>query len=292
MSAPTAPTISLIAAIALADAGYPTPSATMTAQAEGPWTRAIKNDVWVKQKRLKCLQTSEVAIVTTGLSRYSNPDDYASGLSLTLMGGTFGTAQTADAGSITLAASEATSDVVGREILIYSGTGIGSLSQVYAYNATTKVASVSPAWATTPVVGDGYMIVTDYTPLREAPAWRLDELRFPTAVQKPSMFHQIGDEDFGEFIFDTVPDTTYGLRMRYYGNLMTLDTASVTLATFYSRFEHVVYKGLFAKALRRKDDDRWLAAEADYKKDLHDACKEETYGSDISDMQSQVKDFF
>lgn len=291
MAAPTAPTIDLIADTALKDAGYSNPSSALISEATGAWTRSIKNEIWVKQKRILSLQKSAVAVVTEGLSRYSNPDDYATGLSLMLLGGTLGTAQTGGAGTITLSASEPTSDVVGREIFIYSGTGIGSISQCYSYDASTKIALVSPAWETNPAASSGYMIVTEYTPIREAPAWRMDELRFPTAIQKPSTFHPVGDEDFGEFIFDTVPDTTYGVRMRYYANLMSLDLSSTALATFLSGFESVFSKGIFAKALKRKDDDRWLAADADYRKTLVDTCNDGKYGSDISDMQSQVKDY-
>lgn len=291
MAAPTAPTVGTIVSTALADAGISNPSTALTATAEGRWFSQIKNKIWSKEKKLKSLQTSSVGIVTRGLSRYSNPSDYASDLTITLLDGDTYTAAGGSASGITLDSSDPSTDLVGREILITAGTGAGSIAQVTAFDSSTKEATVSPSWATAPTSGSTYMIVSAYHPLRQAPAWRHDELRAPTMRERPRTFHPIGDEDHGEFIFDTAPDKAYGMRNRYFASLMTLDTTATAHDTFLQRFETVFYKGIFALALRRKDDDRWQSAEVDFERELRTTCAADKYGTDISDLQAQVKDF-
>ena len=73
------------------------------------------------------------------------------------------TAQCGDAGSSTTidldgAASAVTDFFKGQLIAIVAGTGIGQARTCTAYNGTTKVATVSPAWATTPD-GDSYFMI-------------------------------------------------------------------------------------------------------------------------------------
>lgn len=73
---------------------------------------------------------------------------------------TSGTAAGGAAGSITLAAgaSSVNDFYVGRAISIISGTGVGQTRTCTAYNGTTKVATISPNWATTPSGGPTYFI--------------------------------------------------------------------------------------------------------------------------------------
>jgi hypothetical protein len=63
-----------------------------------------------------------------------------------------GTAQAGAAGSITLAAGESavTDFYKDMAVVIVGGTGAGQVRRVSAYNGTTKVATVSANWATTP----------------------------------------------------------------------------------------------------------------------------------------------
>lgn len=62
------------------------------------------------------------------------------------------TAQAGAAGSITLDASaSATTDFYKyQQVYLISGTGAGQARQITAYNGTTKVATVDPAWTTAP----------------------------------------------------------------------------------------------------------------------------------------------
>lgn len=62
------------------------------------------------------------------------------------------TAQTGASSTITLdaSASSTTDFYVGAWVYLTGGTGVGQARQVTAYNGTTKVATVSPNWATAP----------------------------------------------------------------------------------------------------------------------------------------------
>lgn len=290
MAAPTAPTVSTLVSAALADAGYANPATALTAIAEGLWLLEIKNLIWAKQKRLKCLQKTAVGITTIGVSRYANPSDFSSDLKITLLSGDTGTAQTGASGSVTLQSGDSID--VGKELLITAGTGAGSLSQVSDFDTSTLVATVSPNWPTAPAASSTYMKVSRYAPLIDGPAWDYDALRIPTTAGEPTKFYALGDEDHGEFVLDKAPDKAYGMRNRYYANLMNLDVTSTTHATFLLRFQSVLSKGIFSKALKRKDDTRWLEAESDFLRTLDKVCDEEKYGSDNSTMTQRINDFF
>jgi hypothetical protein len=77
-----------------------------------------------------------------------------------------GLAQAGAAGTITLnaLASSVDSTYVGQSIFIRSGTGADQAGRVTAYNGTTKVATVTPDWVTTPDSTSGYVTLPDGSP--------------------------------------------------------------------------------------------------------------------------------
>ena len=176
MAAPTAPTLISISTEGLKKAGYSDPNSTQLTRAQDQYMEEVKNDlsILLGGRRLKYLYTTAYTVTTIGLHRYASPTDYANDMSMTaLYGTTTGTAQTGAIGSVTLAATEDISSdaIIGRYILITSGTGASSSSQCTAYNSTTKVATVTPNFTTAPAASSGYMVVTDYYPLTQTPAW-------------------------------------------------------------------------------------------------------------------------
>lgn len=72
-----------------------------------------------------------------------------------------GTAQAGAAGSITLAAGASANDdeYNGRAVKITSGTGSGQHRPISDYNGTTKVATVSANWDTTPDATSVYEVI-------------------------------------------------------------------------------------------------------------------------------------
>ena len=78
-----------------------------------------------------------------------------------LQGSHSGTAQAGAANSITLdsSGSSSTTDFYKYAVVeIVSGTGIGQSRQITAYNGTSKVATVDPAWTTAPDATSNYVI--------------------------------------------------------------------------------------------------------------------------------------
>ena len=253
MAAPTDPTLRDIITEGLKKAGIRTPSPSELDRAETAWMSEIKNDIWIKEKKLKSLYTSSVIILTKGLSRYSMPSNYASDLSLVLMQGTeTGTAQTGSASSITLASDEgiAEADAVGAEIVITSETAKGSFSQIVTYSTTTKVATVIPDFETVPDSTSVYMVVNEYDPLTKKAVRRLDQETSPTNIGDPRDYYVTKDDDYGEIIFRDVPDTgPYAVRARYYVNLLTLDTESTLMGLLYRNWRSLFTQGIYFKAL-------------------------------------------
>lgn len=69
-----------------------------------------------------------------------------------------GTAQAGSASTITLAAT-APGDYLGHRVRIDSGTGIGQMRTIKAYDSTTKVATVDPNWTVSPNATSVYRVI-------------------------------------------------------------------------------------------------------------------------------------
>mgnify|MGYP001567929094 CR=1 FL=1 len=293
MASPTAPTLTLIVTEALKKAyGGTTPSAALITRASDEWMEEVKNDIWNLARKLEMLHTTAVLITTNGRNRYSLPTDFSSDLSATILDGdTTGIAQNGSASSLTLAASDTASEreTIGKEFLIIAGTGKGSCSQATAFDTTTKVVNVQPSFTTTPATGDEYMRVTSYKRLKQYPVNDYDSITNQTSSGVPLYFFPIGDSDYKEIILYPVPyrdsEKPWGLKLRYYANLMTLDLSSTLMATLYRRWRNVFEEGVFAKALRDLDDNRQMAALKIYENSLKTLIFKETYGSDLSNLR-------
>ena len=267
-AAPTDPTLISITTEGLKKAGYASPSSDLLTRAQDEFMSEIKSDIWRREKKLKSLYSVDILVLTEGLSRYTRPTAYASDLSLSLMTGTeTGTAQSGEVGSVTLASDEtvATTFAVGKEILITSGTGKGSFSQITAYNSTTKVATVNPDFTTAPDDTSGYMIIDNYSSLTKTAIRMLDTDNNPTETGEPLEWFPTEDEDSGEITLQPVPDsTTYGLRLRYYTNLTILDISGTLMLLIYRKWRSLWIQGIFYKQLQSDDDNRAQREEDKY----------------------------
>lgn len=291
MAAPTAPDLTSITTEGLKKAGYTTPTSAQLTRAQTYWMREIKNDLHQALADLTLLQSVAFMLTVIGKHLYANPTGYSSVLSLNLLDGSHtGTAQTGAANSVTLAASEsATSDyAIGKYILITAGTGAGSCSQITGYSATTKIATVTPNFTTTPVASDTYMIVETYYPLEEDLIYDIDTITYPTNKQRPTHFFMSGNKTSGEFILYPNPDKVYGIQMRYNLDFMTLDLADARMTTAYQRWESFFIYGIFMKALEDDDDNRFQLAVKEYQGKLADLVFREKYGKDSSTLTMRV----
>lgn len=294
MAAPTAPTLTTLVTEALKKTGDSSPTAADISRASDYWMEEIKNDIWTVAKKLKSLQTTAIAIANKGQSKYSNPTDYSSDLSMQLLDGTItGTAQAGSATTITLAANDTSeeNDIVGREILITAGTGAGSIGQATAYNSTTKVATVSPAFDTAPGLGSTYLVITSTYMVQQGNLWDLDRQVYPMSKERPTYYHPIGDADYGEFIFNSAPDKTYGIKFRYYANLLTLDLDGTLMSTLYQRWRNVFINGIVAKRWAEDSDNRFQQQEQVFRGSMMALVNREQYGAEWLGNQAKVVDY-
>lgn len=292
MATPTAPTIDDLVEEGLAKAGNAHPSASKLARAKEEWMEEIKNDISMVAKRSRFLQITSHGILTRGQSRYSNPSDFEHDLSLVLLDGDVsGTAQAGSLGSITLAATETVTEdsIVGKDILVTTGTGQASLSQVTAYDTSTKVATVTPNFNVAPSSGSGYLVVTQEYPIDPAHV-RTFDLTSDTAKARPTHFAQIGDEDYGEFVFNCPPDKAYGARLRYYADIGKLDLNGTHISTLYYKWQNLWKLGIKYRELAENDDSLKQDAEREYKQEIGKIISNQ-YGLDLNALQATVVDY-
>lgn len=296
MAAPTVPDATALVTEGLKQAGYSSPSTAQLTRAEDEWLEEIKNDIWALGKRLKPLQTEYVQILQGGRSRYSFPSDYSSMLTAQLLWGDEEFDVTAGAaGSVTLDTSDETSgedEVEGYEILIYSGTGEGSISQCYSYDTTTFDASVSPNWETAPEAGDTYVIIDQYIDLELQTVPHLSKIEFPQIKGYPRTLYEVGDETHaGQYFLYPIPDDDffYAVRIKYYLNLLTLDLASTRLGILYQRWRNLWIQGIKARQLDDDDDGRAQVEIQKYYKMVKDIVSLETYGRTTKQHYTGIK---
>lgn len=293
MPVPSAPTLAEIVAEGLNKGGESSPSTSLTTRATNVWIEEIKNDIWHLAKKPKLLQITAYGVLAKGQSKYANPTDFSSDLSLTILDGNVrGTAQSGTVTTITLESGDTSGqDIIGKEIMILSGIAQGSWSQIVDFNSSTKVATVSPNFDTAPTSGDTYLIIDAEYPVRQAPVFQRDSIARYPVNGIATEFYPIGDEDNGEFILNFSPDKVYGARLRYYANIMKIDSDSSHMSTIYQRWRSIFVWGIAFRQKDDNDDDGATTTESRYKEKLFELINRETYGTDISALQDRVMDY-
>ena len=297
MASPTPITLTDIVNEGLGKAGYATPTTSLIIRATDQWMAEVKTDIFQKIKKPMFLQAEAIQILANGLSKYSMPADFSSLIAMQVMAGTIiGTAQAGGDTTITLASDSTMgeTDILGKEILIYEGTGINGLRQITGYNTTTKIATVASAWTANPIIGDKYMIISLYTPLQESSLNEYSQLTHPEIAGVPSHYVPIGDADNGEFFIYPVPydaDTPFGLKIRYYADVLELDLDSTLFGTLLKRWRNVFVQGINFKALQNIKDERYPTELSLYRQMLEELEMRETYGMDLSNLTMRVVDY-
>lgn len=293
MAAPTAPTLATITSEGIKKAGYSSPSTAQLTRAQDEWMEEIKNDIWLLGKKLKPLMAEHVEVLAGGQARYDFPSGFSSITSARILYGTEALDVTGTAAaSVTLDTSDedwGEDELEGTEILIYSGTGKGSMSRCYSYDEDTYVASVSPAWAsavggTAPAIDDTYMKVERYYDLELESVVEYDSLVLPQTSGLASTLYQVGHENhYGYYVLSPVPDEDYyyGVHIRYYMNLLTLDLASTRMSTLYQRWRNLWIQGIKARQLATDDDSRATLEMQTYYSMAKDVVALETYPRNV-----------
>jgi hypothetical protein len=212
-------------------------------------------------------------------------------------GARYGAAQAGTTASITLAATDTgtESDTIGREVAITSGTGLGGISTISAFNTTSKLATFTPAVTTAPVLSSGYVILDDYRPMREMPLWDHSKTLMSQNKGYPEAFFPLGDSSNGQFLLDPKPWREDSQPMiiihRYQADLTEADSTGTLLLTLYQKWQPLWISGLRWKCLQNDDDDRAPSAFQEYQKSMRDIMNAEIYGNTISDLRVQVQDY-
>ena len=293
MAAPSNPSLTDIVTEGLKKAGDADPDATLITRASDLWMEEIKNIIRFESPKLATLQVTSIGVLNKGQSRYAYPTDFGSDLSIVLLdGGTSGTAQDGSSGTITLALSDNSTlgSLQGKDILITSGIGQGSLSQITNYDESTKVATVTPNFTTAPTTGSGYLVIESEYAVEQRPVFEYDSGR-TASLSKPEKFYPMGDEDYGEFILNCPPDKSYGARLRYYASLQRLDLSGTLMSTLYARWRSILTDGIYVKRLQEMDETRYENEWPKWLRNLKSIIQRETYGKDLSYLRDRVTDY-
>ncbi len=298
MASPANPTLLSLVTEGLRQAGDYSPSSSLLAIYQNEVMEQLKNKIWENCRQPKVMQTFAYGILVPGQSRYSCPADFSSDMRMQVLTGTVtGTAQSGAATTLVMAAGStfALTDVLGKEILIISGTGAGSAGQIVglANNSGTITLTVTPAFAAAPDGTSGYMLIDFAYPLEPKHIADFYLKTRPSAVGRPREYYPIGDEDFDEFILDVAPDLVfnYGLKFFYYGNIMKTDLNSALMQRLYLEWRNFWIDGIRAKRLMENDDIRGPEAWNLWMSDLTAKVASATYGTDLHEMAQTIVDY-
>lgn len=264
------------------------------------WLEEIKNDIWTQAKKLKSLQTTNKFVLTEGEGFISNPTDFSSDLSLSLLEGQhYGVCQAG--GSTTTAKLAADEDMaatypIGKEIVVYlTATKTTAFSGfITAFNTTTKVATFSPAISVSPDATYSYVVIESAKPIEQRQVIRLDEVYKYADRGTPESFYPVGDDSDGSYYLYPIPywgdSIPRVIAQRYYADLMEVDLSGTLIGTLYKRWRNMWIQGIFAKTLETTEDPRTDREMAKYKASVREVTARETYGSDLSNMSASVSD--
>lgn len=303
MAAPTAPALASITAEGLKKAGHSTSDsdwASLLSRAQNEWIEEAKNDIWmVPDVKLKSLFFKRALTLTNGVAIYANPSDYHTDMTMNLLVGlTYGTCDAAGTTTSVIVKTSSgtlTDDFVrGKKIIITSGTGLNSWSICTSYTSGTSTIACSPAMETAGAEDDAFLIVDEEYPIEESPIWELSKEPIPSLNSLPLKFYPIGDEDNGEFVLFPVPYNSNSIPMvvfqRYHMNLMKVDLSSTRLATFYQKARNLLTQKVVVECMRNDNDPNLNNEEGKYYQLLKRFVTSDTYGSNMSNMQSTIDD--
>jgi hypothetical protein len=298
MSSPSNPTLASIVAEGLFQANESHPDASTILRYQNEVMEQLKNEIWKACRQPKIMQTFAYGVLVPGQSRYSCPADFSSDMSASILWGSVqGTAQGGSSTTLILEASatQALSDVLGKEILIVGGTGIASASQIIGLsnNSGTITVTVTPAFASTPDATSKYMIIDQMWPIKFDHISEYYRKSRPASLDRPRYAYPIGDEDYDEFILDVPPDSTntYGIKMFYYGNLMKTDLNSNLMSRLYLEWRNFWIQGIKAKHLMLNDDTRGPGEWNAWMQEVQKLVVTATYGTDLHEFAQVVTDY-
>jgi hypothetical protein len=272
MTIPTAPTPTTLVTEALTrflNGG--TPDSGEITRALDYGLEKVKRDIMGIGKTWRPLLRLVYDITKVGVSHYDNPADFEQDLSVGLMSGShtglLGTVTSVSLVTLASVEDAIQGEVEGKYLLLTSGTGVDQAEIVDDYNLTTKVCLMASAYAVLPVVPVGYMIVNQITDLTKTSMGRYDQFEYPGRPGIPERFIPITNQTVGQLALHPVPAAIYGIRRRYYADILKLDTTGTLYNTLLRKWANVFEQGVFVWKLQ-EDDDRYEAQNAIYQQML------------------------
>lgn len=255
MAVPSDPTVATICTAGMIAGGQYTVTAGSTAELafEAAQFQEIKTELWAACKTDKMLETQACVVASIYTSLLSLPTDYDSEIRLLLFDADTayrGTAQAGASGTITLAAdfSADATNIQGRYIFTTGGTGSAQFRQISLYNDTTKVATVTAAWTTTPDSTTTYLVQQTFT---ELPRHDYEVGNYPNA--RPRWYSKVGTSIY----VYPAPDLVYPILLEYRANMTRLDEVGTLLVKHLRERRALWIQGVKTKTMARYDDERY-----------------------------------
>jgi len=263
MGVPTAPTVSSIVLDALTrfyNSQAPT-DPTEIALATTNGFEKVKRDIMALGRKWKPLLKTVYQPTVRNVSKYANPADYREIFSVGIMTGSH-TGQLSniapDGSNVTLSVGETVlkTDAEGAMLLITSGTGINQAVQIASYNTTSKIAILAAKYTTNPIIGDGYMVCTSNTDLHHYPIQVWEKFDNQGKAGVPDHYIITPNDTNGDTALLMNPDGVYGLKRRYYADLLLLDDSSALFSFILRKWQIIFEQGVYVWKLG-EDDDRY-----------------------------------
>ena len=262
MAIPTLRTVTEVVTQALKHAGRTSPTTDEISAGSTHLLRQVIKDITSRGLVFPELLSHYVLGTTAGLSSYALPADIdkfqkAQVLDASTFEGYTGTAQSGTASTIRVAATlnEPTiTQLRGKYIGIYEGTGINQIRQGVNWNNSTKDFSISPDWTTNPDSSSKYLIGAIHKPLDQK-IYESDFLRIQSPFLLGPPTHCFLDS-LNLQVYPT-PDKVYLLWLTYYAHPDRIDTTSTVFRTILTIHENVFVQGIAVKGGQRWDEDRY-----------------------------------
>jgi len=259
MALPIDQTVTLIVTEALNLSGITNPTAADITRAGDKWLRPALETI-AKRIDLPLFEETKIATLKPYEVLYTLPNDLDRIIEVAIyIGEHFNNLQSATANTVTFAATEDISEeeAKGKLLFITSGASQNSMVRVIGYDEVTKIADISPSFATIPS-SDGYLLADKETFLDLRP-----ESDIGSVIKKgtPSKFHIFGKTPKKEIYFDkAIKDTQKGMiKIRYtlYPHRMELTDPKMTW--IYNELMGELIQGVLAYSFINIDDTRRIA---------------------------------
>ena len=273
MAVPSNPTVTSIVKDALRHSSIYNPKASQVTELSTEGLQTVKTELWASQERDALLEVSVMVLLPIGNGQVNTPDDFDHVVKIDVFSCADSMAFTASAAAsatltapTTFSADESTAR--GLYVFTTSGTGSGQYRQVTAYNDSTKVLTITPAWTVTPDATTVAFIghLRRRLGLDDTGTERLSS--FPVPISGfPTRYRQIGNSplttDLPALEISPVPDSAnYAMVLTYGANLTRLDETGTVFIKHLRERRALWVQGLKVQAQSRYDEARYSGSYA------------------------------